>query len=148
MERVGRLAYRLEIPGHWHIHLIFTITQLEPSLAPNEDPFDRPKPDQPDSIYVEGDTETIKSFEIERLLDKRVMRKGCSFATEYLVCWKGWGPQWDEWFNVKRLDNATGLVYDCEQEMEAAAANSNAIRPEAFQPPPAKRGRGRPRKTQ
>ena len=153
VERVGRLAYRLEIPGHWRIHPVFTIAQLEPSPAPNEDPFDRPRPDQPDSVYVEGDTDTMKSFEIDRLLDKRVMRKGRGFATEYLVRWKGWGPQWDEWFNVKNLDDATDLVEDYEREMDTAAASSNAMRPEAFEPPqalqtpPAKRGRGRPRKS-
>lgn len=39
IERVGRLAYRLEIPTDWKIHLIFSIAQLEPAPAPNEDLF-------------------------------------------------------------------------------------------------------------
>ena len=92
IERVGCLAYYLEISSYWCIYLVFTIAQLEPSLVLNKDPFDRPRPDQPDLVYIKGNTKTMKSFKIERLLDKRVMRKGHGFATEYLVRWKGWGP--------------------------------------------------------
>ena len=91
----------------------------------------------------------MKSFKIDRLLDKRVMRKGRGFATEYLVRWKGWGPEWDEWFNVKNLEDAMDLVQDYKREMEATSvSNPNTIRPQASQPPPAKRGRGRPRRSQ
>lgn len=63
-ERVGKLVYRLDIPVDWRIHNVFMIAQLEPAPNPASDPFNRPRFNHPDSVYVEGDTEEYKSFEI------------------------------------------------------------------------------------
>lgn len=116
LERVGRLAYLLEVPEDWQMHPVFTIQQLEP--APLEtDPFDRPRPDHPPSVFVEGDTELFKSYEIDRILNKRTVRKGRGIATEYLLKWKGYGPEYDRWYNVKALGNAEDLVKEYEDEL-------------------------------
>ncbi|RSL56311.1 hypothetical protein CEP54_008910 [Fusarium duplospermum] len=37
-ERVGRSAYRLNVPTHWRMHPVISVDQLEP--APS-DPFER-----------------------------------------------------------------------------------------------------------
>ena len=58
-------AYKLDIPAHWRVHLVFTIAQLEPA-PPGNDPFNRPRPTEPGSVFVEGDREH----------DKRTVRKG------------------------------------------------------------------------
>ena len=115
LEHVGRLAYRLEVPENWKIYPVFSIAQLEPSPPPDADPFDRPRPDHPPSVFVEGDTDTVKSYEVERLLNKRAMRKGRGVATEYLVRWKGYGPAYDRWYNVKDLENSADLVKEYEE---------------------------------
>ena len=108
--KVGKQAYRLDIPDHWRVHPVFSVAQLEP--WPNDsDPFDRPQPEEPDSIFVEGDTPKWKSFELERILNKRTHPSG---KIEYLVKWKGYGPQHDRWYNVKRLENARELIQDYE----------------------------------
>lgn len=60
------------------------------------DLYRRERPEEPPSVYVEGDTEDFKSYEIEKLLNKRIVRKGRGFSTEYLVEWKGYGAQFDE----------------------------------------------------
>ena len=114
VEKVGRLAYRLDVLPDWRIHPVFSVAQLEPAPPPTEDPFGRPFPSNPPPVFVEGDTDKIKSFEIERLLNKRQVKKGKGRAVEYLVRWKGYGPEWDRWYNVKELDNATTLVDDYE----------------------------------
>lgn len=153
IERIGRLAYRLELPDHWHIHPVFTIAQLEPAPPPNADPFDRPRPDEPDSVFVEGDTEDFKSFEVERLINKRIITKGRGVSTQYLVRWKGYGPQYDQWMSVKQLDNATDRVDEYERHAESikegpsTPSTSKALVKYKEPGPPAKRGRGRPRKT-
>ena len=72
--RVGSLAYKLDIPDHWRLNPVFTIAQLEP--APGPDPFNRPIPDEPDSVFVEGDTPDYKSYVIKSLLDKRTYKRG------------------------------------------------------------------------
>ena len=112
VEKVGRLAYKLEVPSDCRIHPVFSVAQLELAPNPSEDPFRRLRPQQPPSVFVEGDTDKHKSFEIDRLLNKRTVRKGKARAVEYLICWTGYGPEWDRWYNVKDLDNASDLVCD------------------------------------
>jgi len=75
IEPIGRLAYRLRIPDHWRVHNVFAIDHLEPA-TPGDDPFLRSRPDLPGPVYVEGDTEYSKSYEIERLVDKHVTPTG------------------------------------------------------------------------
>ena len=91
------------------------MAQLEPALDPSEDPFHRPRPEQPLSVFVEGDTDKHKSFEIDCLLNKRIVRKSKGLATEYFVRWTGYGPEWDRWYNIKDLDNAADLVWAYEE---------------------------------
>ncbi len=59
----------------------------------------------------------MKSFEIERFLNKRQIKKGKGRAIEYLVRWKGYGPEWDRWYNVKELENTAALVDDYEANL-------------------------------
>jgi len=110
IERIGQLAYRLQIPDHWRIHNVFAIDHLEPA-ASGEDPFSRPRPGLPGPVHVKGDMEYSKSYEIERLLDKRVTPTG---RVKYLLRWKGWGPEYDEWRSLKQLQNAQELVAEYE----------------------------------
>ena len=60
---------------------------LEPTPL-SLDLYKRPMAEQPESVYVEGDTNTRKSWEVERVIDKE--------GDRYLVRWKGYGPAWDE----------------------------------------------------
>ena len=74
-----------------------------------------PRPDEPPSVFVEGDTPEFRFYELDRILNKRIVRKGRGFATEYLIKWKGYGPQHDVWRNEKYLDNARDLIQDYEE---------------------------------
>ena len=40
---------------------------------------------EPPSVFIKGDTESYKSFKIDRFLNKRIIRKGRGLATEYLI---------------------------------------------------------------
>ena len=108
LRRIGKLAYKLDLPQHWRIHPVISIAMLEPTPS-GEDPFNRPVPEQPDSVYVEGDTETNKSWEVERIVDKQ--------GEKYLVRWKGYGPEEDRWRTKAQLGNAMDLVRDYEDGM-------------------------------
>ena len=66
---------------------------------------------------VDGDTDDYKSFEIERLLDKRTVRRGRGLSVQYLVRWKGYGPESDSWYTSKDLGDAKQLVEDYEREI-------------------------------
>ena len=153
VERVGRLAYRLDIPTNWRVHPVFTIAHLEPAPPPSDDPFERPRPNQPESVHVEGDTEAWKSYELDRLINKRRFRRGKGEVTEYLVKWKGYGPEYDQWMNVKDLADAPDLVRDYEQSITTTTDVPGrlhlAIPPVRTDMNASKtiRPRGRPRKT-
>ena len=85
MEKVGRLAYRLDVPPDWRNHPVFSVAQLEPAPSPAEDPFERPFPSNPPLVFVEDDIDKVKSFEVERFLNKRQVRNEKGRAVEYLV---------------------------------------------------------------
>ena len=106
LRKVGRLAYKLDVPEHWRVHPVFSIAMLEPSPSPGSDPYERPVPEQPDSVFVEGDTDTQKSWEVERVLDKKDNR--------YLIRWKGWDSAYDQW-RTKAQVNAPDLIKEYEE---------------------------------
>ena len=142
VERVGRLAYRLAVPQDWKIHAVFTIAQLEPAPPPNDDPYSRPRPSHPQAVSADG-----QEYEVERLLNKRIMRKGRGFATEYLLRWKGYGPEFDRWYNIKDLQDALELVEGYEEEAQRIRpSSSTAVVPKTTAAPPPKRKPGRLRK--
>lgn len=94
LEKVGKLAYRLAVPDHWKIHSVFSIAQLEP--APNLDPFRRLRSTHPESVFVEGDTEEWKSYEVERIINKRTIKRGRRWFTQYIIRWLGYKPEFDQ----------------------------------------------------
>ena len=109
LRKVGNLAYELDIPTHWRVHPVFTIAMLEPSPAPGSDPYERPVPDQPASVHVEGDTSTHKSWEVDRIIDKR--------GDRYLIRWKGYDPSHDQWRTRSQLGNASELIKEYEDQI-------------------------------
>ena len=116
LERVGRLAYRLDVFEDWKVYPVFSVAQLKPSPPPDADLFDCPSPDHPPSIFVEGDTNTLKSYEVEQLLNRRNIQKGREVATEYLVRWRGYRPAYNRWYNIKDLKNSADLVKKYKDE--------------------------------
>jgi len=134
VKKVRRLAYQLDIPRHWRMHPVFSIAHLEPAPL-GKDPFERPLPEQPDSVYVDGDDEFNKSYEIERILQKRITQTG---LIRYLIRWTGYGPEFDEWRLESQLSNARDLINAFENELKAKR--------EEMSQQSKKGGRGRPRK--
>ena len=50
-------------------------------------------------------------WEIEKLIDRRRKRN----CLEYLVRWKGWSSEYDEWKAVDQLKNARRMMRDYDQ---------------------------------
>ena len=111
LRRIGRLAYKLDMPVHWRVHPVISVAMLEP-MPTGSDLYERPVPDQPDSIYVEGDTAIQKSWEVEDIVGKE--------GDRYLIRWKGWGPEHDQWRTRTQLGNASELVIAYEQRIREA----------------------------
>ena len=152
-EKVGTLAYRLELPPVMGIHPVISIAQLEPSPPPDSDPYHRPRPTNPPPVATEDDdpTNPARPYEVETLLDRKITPNG---RVSYLVKWKDYGPQYNVWYPLHALAKSQDLVDDYEAKHPREPARRHVARPaERLAIQPAKRlaiqpaaRRGRPRK--
>ena len=85
------------------IHPVFHVSLLTPH-ARSELP-DR-HPPEPALLEVEGEEE----YEVEEVLDSR--RYGRWKKLQYLVHWKGWGPEHNSWEAAEDLVHAPDAVCD------------------------------------
>ena len=124
LEKVGNLAYRLELPPSMKIHPVISIAQLEPHTGP--DPYGRLSNPEPPPVEEEGEVQD-PAYEVEKLLNKRITRG----KNQYLVKWKGYGHEHNGWYKLEDLKDCKELV----DEYEAGLPREGNVR----------RGRGRQR---
>ena len=86
LAQVGSLAYKLKIPNHWRIHLVFYVSMMKEYRETEEHGpnFLKPPPE------VLNDKE---HYEVEAVLDLRKQGKG----TKYLVKWEGYPEADNTW---------------------------------------------------
>jgi hypothetical protein len=111
-EKIGRLAYRLKLPPTMAIHNVVSVVYLEPATAPDADPYGRYAM-VPPPIVVDNEDE----WEIEKLLRKRQRRFGRAknATSQYLVRWKGCGPEDDKWMSIKQLQHAPSVIKEYKE---------------------------------
>ena len=107
VRKVGSLTYELRLPVDWKIHPVISIAQLEPAKI---DPFEREAP-PPLPITIEGEEE----YEIEAIVRSALRGRGHHRRQHYLVRWKGYGPESDEWIAVNELSHAKDLIDEYER---------------------------------
>jgi hypothetical protein len=106
IDKIGRLAYKLEFPPTWRIHPVISVAQLEPAPA---DPFGRAT-QPPPAVEIDGEEE----FEIDAILESKI--RGRHKKLHYLIRWKGWGPEHDTWIPASDLTHAADLVSEFERQ--------------------------------
>lgn len=102
--KVGKLAYKLQLPEQWKIHPVISVAQLEPY---KEDPFARQQPPPP-AVTIEGEEE----YELEAIVDSGMRGRGRNRRMHYLVRWKGYGPEHDVWLPEEEMEHAKELIAD------------------------------------
>jgi hypothetical protein len=111
--RVDRLTYELDLSTRWNIHSIISMTQLK---SVSEDSYKRDKSHYLDSVFVEDDTQTRKFYEIEQILAKRTRQYEKIKMNQYLIRWKEYESEFDEWKNLSDLKHCIDLMKDFEQK--------------------------------
>jgi hypothetical protein len=106
-ERVGKSAYRLQLPPEWlRVHDVFNVSLLRPyNGRPGQDVFICPPP----ANWVEDQPE----WEVEAIIDHRLTRSRGGESprvSKYLVRWKGWSPEHDSWETVSNLSGAPDVL--------------------------------------
>ena len=96
----SKTAFKLKLPLHWRIHPVFHASLLDPYQENKIGGREQTRP-MPLEI-VNGELE----YEVEAVLDSRVWRN----RLQYLVGWKGYGPEERTWELVENLENAKEAV--------------------------------------
>jgi hypothetical protein len=68
--------------------------------------------------------EEESEYEVEKLVDKRVVGRGSNKSIQYLVRWKGYGEADDTWESVKNLGNVLSKVGAFEKALAQAHAQA------------------------
>jgi hypothetical protein len=107
---VGTQAYKLDLPPLYsRLHPVFHVSLLEDAKLRQRD--------NPGSVVTpELEDGEEEEWEIEGIVDHR-QRGG---AIQYLVRWKGWSKEYDEWIHEGYLEHA--------QDMVAAYRKGNATK--------------------
>ena len=103
IEKIDNLTYRLSISQHWWIHSIISIAHLEFSSFSSTS-------QSSSSIFMKENSNVIKSFEIEKLMIKRITRR----EVEYFVRWLKYDSEKDMWRSISKLENAMNLIQQYE----------------------------------
>ncbi|RKF77380.1 hypothetical protein GcM1_220069, partial [Golovinomyces cichoracearum] len=95
MERVERLAYRLELPPSMKIHPVISITHIEPAPNPSADPFERP--------FAQNLLQNPELVPDKILRMRTQQRRNGGLMTEYLIRYKGRTAEWDQWLLDRKV---------------------------------------------
>lgn len=111
LEKIGKRAWKLELPQAVKVHPVFHVNLLEKVTPDN---FDRaPHPVPP--VIVDGQEE----WEVEKVLNSKKERN----RIKYLVRWKGHGQKEDSWEPAVHLENAMAMVKKFHLENPNAAGS-------------------------
>lgn len=102
VKKVGRSAYKLQIPQDWkrrRIHDVFNESILLPYVAPYFENQMIPEPPPPVLSEEHSDNAEPPEWEVEAILDSRWWHS----KLQYFVHWKGYPRSEDEWVNSDDL---------------------------------------------
>ena len=115
---LSRNAYRLKLPQSFRrAHPVFHVSLLR---RWHPDPImERPQPTNPEPILADGEE---PEYEVERVLDSRMHYR----KLQYLVQWKGYGPENNSWEPADNLANCPELVNEFHQSNPSAPRRISA----------------------
>ena len=102
IEKVSRLAYKLQLPTRWKIHNTFHAHYLSPYTETEE--YGQMFPENPPDL-VGGEEE----YELEAILKHKGNTKP---RRRFFVLWKGWPTSENSWMTTEELANAPEMLQE------------------------------------
>lgn len=97
---IGLVAYRLELPPNLRMHNVFHVSLLKQYHKDTRSVLPPPPELIDDSL----------EHEVDSILDHRDTKQGDKTIREYLVQWKGYGPEYNLWEPEDNLENCPILL--------------------------------------
>ena len=83
-----------------------------------QDFYNRSRSDHFDAVEVDEDIEHEKSYEVERILAKRIRKYERIAVTQYLIKWLDYESEFNEWKFFSALDHCLKLIEEFEQSAQ------------------------------
>ena len=83
-----------------------------------------------DRYHPVSSSEETDSYEIDKIIDKRIVR--ADHGTKYLVRWKGYSPENDQWMDESELQNAQELVRAYESTIASTTKKRKQLLPQSI----------------
>ena len=100
---ISRNAYRLKLPASFgKVHPVFSVTLLCPFESDPIIERQEHHPPPPPLVIRDG----VEEYEVESILDSWIFRR----TVKYLVRWKGYGVEEDEWRPAQDVQGSKCLV--------------------------------------
>ncbi|CAM6120800.1 unnamed protein product [Calypogeia fissa] len=118
-KRIGAVAYELSLPKTMrHLHPVFHVSLLKPYIS-RPAAFSNPHPVPPLPEIVDDHIE----YEVDRILQKCMIRRGRKMIIEYLVRWKGFPLHEATWENFGNLTNCANILQEFENSCNEDVAS-------------------------
>ena len=112
-KQISPVNFQLQLPSHWKLHTkVFHVSKLRPF---HHDQTLHPQTPPPAPELVDNQLE----YEVEQILDARLTSRGL----EYLVSWKGYGPEENTWEPLKNLTNSKDFIKEFHRAHPQAPRN-------------------------
>jgi hypothetical protein len=109
LDKIGKTSYKLKLPKTMRVHPVFHVSLLYGH--PMDEFRRRPNPPPP-VVTLEGEEE----YEVEKILNSRKVGR----QLQYLIHWKGYGPEEDTWQPKADVANTPELVRRFHQQHPVA----------------------------
>lgn len=118
---INPVAYKLKLPDALsRLHPVFHISLLQPWRDDKEFPDHVPTAPLP-AVYENDD-----QYYVEALLDKRVTHAGRRTTIQYLVRWKGYGPEDDQWVAASNIEKSLIDAYNATHHAQLPTATRSS----------------------
>jgi hypothetical protein len=115
--KINNVVYELNLSFNSRIHSIIFVIQLESASDSNS--YNRSRSTNSDSVETMSDTSIKKSFEIEKVLKKRIRKYERTKITQYLMKWLEWELEHNSWVSAKDCSNFMKLIMNFENRQTA-----------------------------